>query len=131
MPSLLTAIVASAALGALVGMIRQWSDQRQKLEEGDYGGVRTFTCWAMLGSAGAYAAEASSPAVLAVIYAVVGVHHVIAKINAPAAVRPGGTTLAASLLTMLVGSLIYWEQGRVALALGATAIAGVVATLLV
>jgi hypothetical protein len=48
----------SACLGALVGLIRQWSDQKDSPgSEVDFGGVRTHTFWAILGCTGAFLAE--------------------------------------------------------------------------
>jgi uncharacterized membrane protein YhiD involved in acid resistance len=40
-PPLLVPIVVSACLGALVGLIRQWSDQTAPEGAVDLGGVRT------------------------------------------------------------------------------------------
>ncbi|WP_044892388.1 MgtC/SapB family protein [Opitutus terrae] len=110
MPPLLIAIVASACLGALVGLIRQWSDQSAKAADVDFGGVRTFTFWAMLGCVGAFASEQTSPVLLAVVFLLVGTQQIVAKFNAPPGARPGGTTFASTLLTVLAGSLVYWQE---------------------
>ena len=40
MPELLTPIVVSACLGALIGLIRQWGDQRER-ETTEFAGLRT------------------------------------------------------------------------------------------
>ena len=59
MPLTLSAIAASAALGALIGLIRQWSEQ-SKVGAGsdiDLGGVRTHTFWSMLGYLGGAATD--------------------------------------------------------------------------
>lgn len=53
MTVLLTAILVSACLGALVGLIRQWGDQ-QGAEPGEFAGVRTHTLWAVLGCLAAH-----------------------------------------------------------------------------
>lgn len=107
MSPLLTAIVASAGLGALVGLIRQWSDQTDDKRATDFGGVRTYTFLAMLGCLGTYATERASPLLLAAIVALVGVQQILAKVQAPASARRGGTTFASALLTLLVGCLVY------------------------
>lgn len=120
MPPLLIAIVASACLGALVGLIRQWSDQAAKTGEVDFGGVRTFTFWAMLGCVGAFASQQTSPLLLAVVFLLVGAQQITAKVNAPAETRPGSTTFASTLLTVLAGSLVFWEQLPAAVLVAAT-----------
>ena len=120
MSPLLTAIVASAGLGALVGLIRQWSDQTDDKRATDFGGVRTYTFLAMLGCLGAYATDRVSPLLLAAIVALVGVQQILAKVQAPASARRGGTTFASALLTLLVGCLVYWEQRSAAVLVAAT-----------
>ena len=42
MPLLLNAVVVSACLGALIGLIRQWSEQKDKPGETNFGGLRTY-----------------------------------------------------------------------------------------
>lgn len=120
MPSLLTAIVVSACLGALVGLIRQWSDQRSNPTETDFGGVRTYTFWAMLGCVGAYASDLTSPALLAVIFVIVGAQQIVAKLRATAGPHPGGTTFASTLLTLLTGGLVFWDELPAAALVAAT-----------
>ncbi|HWL15136.1 MAG TPA: MgtC/SapB family protein, partial [Opitutus sp.] len=115
MPPLLTAIVASACLGALVGLIRQWSDQKTASGPVDFGGVRTYTFWAMLGCVGAFVTELTSPALIAVLFGIVGAQQIVAKFNAP-----GGTTFASTLLTVLTGCLVYWEELPAAVLVAAT-----------
>ena len=51
MTVLLTAILVSACLGALVGLIRQWGDQ-QGAEPGEFAGVRTHTLCIFIMAAG-------------------------------------------------------------------------------
>ena len=120
MSPLLTAIVASACLGALVGLIRQWSDQTSSEGAVDFGGVRTYTFWAMLGCVGAYASEQTTVAVLAVVVGLVGAQQIISRANAPTGSRSGGTTFASTLLTLLAGCLVYWEQLPAAVLVAAT-----------
>lgn len=120
MPQLLTSIVVSACLGALVGLIRQWRDQENKGDEIDLGGVRTYTFWAMLGCVGAVASDQTSPLLLAVVFAVVGAQQIAAKYHAAASAQPGGTTFASTLLTVLVGSLVFWDEIPAAVVVAAT-----------
>ncbi|HEX2100610.1 MAG TPA: MgtC/SapB family protein, partial [Candidatus Synoicihabitans sp.] len=78
MPHQLALIAASAGLGALIGLIRQWHDQEKHsgAAERDFGGVRTHTFWAVLGCLGAGAHEQAPWAFVAVLLAVTG--HLIA-----------------------------------------------------
>jgi hypothetical protein len=68
MPALLTSIIVSVCLGALVGLIRQWSDQRESGGEVDFGGVRTFSLWALLGCVGSHLSGVIASAVLHFTY---------------------------------------------------------------
>lgn len=120
MPPLLISLVVSACLGALVGLIRQWSDQSSPEGEADLGGVRTYTFWAMLGCLGAFSGKAYSPWLLVVTFGLVGAHQIVSVGRAPAPLRPGGTTFASALLTFFVGALVFWEQRQVAIVIAAT-----------
>jgi len=118
--SLLSAIMMSACLGALVGLIRQWSDQVSRPAEADFGGVRTYTFWAMLGCLGAAGSEKLGLAMLAVVLALVGTQQIVAMARMPPASHPGGTTFASVLLTMFTGALVFWGQRQTALLVAAT-----------
>lgn len=122
MNGLLTAIILSACLGALVGLIRQWSDQSARSGEYDFGGVRTYTFWAMLGCLGAVLNDKTGPALPAVLFGVVALHQIVSMAKMPVTSPPGGTTFASVLLTMLVGVLVYWEQRQAALLVAATTV---------
>jgi uncharacterized membrane protein (DUF4010 family) len=110
----------SACLGALVGLIRQWSDQVSRPAEADFGGVRTYTFWAMLGCLGAAGSEKIGLAMLAVIMALVGTQQIVAMARMPPASHPGGTTFASVMLTMFTGALVFWGQRQTALLVAAT-----------
>ncbi|MCX6955876.1 MAG: MgtC/SapB family protein [Verrucomicrobia bacterium] len=121
MSTLLVSIIVSACLGALVGLIRQWSDQTSSpTGEVDLGGVRTFTFWAMLGCVGAFLNEAHAPMILAGIVVLVGLHQIVSMARLAAAPLPGGTTFASTLLTVLVGALVYWDYQQAAVLIAAT-----------
>lgn len=120
MPSLLAPIILSACLGALVGLIRQWSEQAAHDSGVDLGGVRTYSFWAMLGCLGAGLSDTATPALLAVIVALVGTHQIVSIARSPATNRPGGTTFASVLLTVLVGALVAWGHQRAAALVAAT-----------
>lgn len=116
----LVAIIVSACLGALVGLIRQWSDQTAHAGEVDLGGVRTYTLWAMLGCLGAFLSTAYTPLLLPVIVALIGAHQIVALSKLTTGAPPGGTTFASALLTLLVGALVYWEHRQAAVVIAAT-----------
>lgn len=112
--SLLLAIVASAGLGAVIGLIRQWSDQTDKPGLENYAGVRTFTFWSVLGCVTAYLSQQHSAAILPVALAIVGGHFVWQQQAAGSQTKgpTGSTTLAATLLTLLVGALVTWDHAK-------------------
>ena len=122
MPDLLASLVVSACLGALVGLIRQWSDQTAQPGGVDLGGVRTYTFWAMLGCIGAFLGEKFAPALLAVLVTLVGVHQIVSMAKLPVTRRPGGTTFASALLTILVGALVFWGERHAAILVAATTV---------
>ncbi|HWA26196.1 MAG TPA: MgtC/SapB family protein [Lacunisphaera sp.] len=112
------ALIASAGLGALIGLIRQWHEQTEQNARGEYAGVRTFTCWSLLGCIAAFVSDEYAPGVLPVVLVLVGAHFVIGRTQ-PANRDPGGsTTFAAAMLTVLAGSLLYWRQHQEAVLLG-------------
>ncbi len=112
---LLTAIVACACLGALIGLIRQWSDQSASNGPIDLAGVRTYTFWSMLGCLGAFLGDQYSPALLPVIIVLVGGHQVVALTRVTLPKPPGGTTFASALLTLMVGALVAWHHYQAAI----------------
>jgi len=118
--NLLVSIIVSACLGALVGLIRQWSDQASPKGSGDFGGVRTYAFWAMLGCLGAFLGDTAAPALLTATVVLVGVHQVVAMAKMPARYRPGGTTFASVLLTVLIGALVFWQHHQAAVVVAAT-----------
>ncbi|HUL54736.1 MAG TPA: DUF4010 domain-containing protein [Opitutaceae bacterium] len=121
MPNLVTSIVVGACLGALVGLIRQWSDQKDSPERAvDFGGVRTYTFLAILGCTGAFLADQGAVAVLPVLLAAVALHLTALHFRDAVNGHPGSTTFAASLLTCLLGALVWWGQTQAAILIAAT-----------
>ncbi len=116
---LLGYVFASAGLGALIGLIRQWSEQATDEGKGDFGGVRTHSFWAMLGCLGAIASRDFTPLALPVIFAVVAGHLIVAHSRLAEAKSPGSTSFAASLLTLMVGALVAWEHTQTAVVVAA------------
>ncbi|MCF3652300.1 MgtC/SapB family protein [Synoicihabitans lomoniglobus] len=117
MPLTLAAIAASAGLGALVGLIRQWSEQtKNEATDGpsiDFGGVRTHTFWGVLGCLGGAATERAAWA-LPVIIAAIASHQIVFRWRGPVPGNGGGTSFAAMLLTILAGTLVAWDLTQAA-----------------
>ena len=115
----LSALAAAAGCGALIGSIRQWSEQTRHAaapgaEPGtrgpaDFGGVRTHVLWALLGCL-----AASFPGVLPLTLFIVAAHLVALRWSPAADRAPGGTGFAAALLTVLVGALMNIGETRAA-----------------
>lgn len=116
---LLLSIIASAGLGAVIGLIRQWSDQTGKPDGEAFAGVRTFTFWSVLGCVAAFVSDEYSTAILPVTLAIIGGHFVWRTVPPRAAAKPGSTTLAATLLTLLVGALVYFDHAKEAVLVSA------------
>ncbi len=124
MPPQLAFIAASAGLGALIGLIRQWSDQEKERpgETGDFVGVRTHTLWAVLGCLAAGAGELQTFA-FPVVLLCVSAHLVAIRMTNPDRSRSGGiTSFAAALLTLFTGALVAWSQTQSAVLVAALTI---------
>ena len=123
MATLLVSIIVSACLGALVGLIRQWRDQAAPEGSADFGGVRTYSLWAMLGCIGAFLGESLAPGLLTATFLLVGAHQVTAMAKTvTSTARPGGTTFASALLTVLVGAMVFWNNRQAAVLIAATTV---------
>ena len=120
MNPLLNHILVSACLGALIGLIRQWSDQ-QAAQPGasaarvDFGGVRTYTLWGLLGCVAAFVSEHYVAATLPVAMGLVGAHIIISHVKDTSGHFPGGTSFAAAMLTCLAGALVNWGHTQTAI----------------
>lgn len=112
-------IVVSACLGALIGLIRQWSEQKDKPGEMNFGGVRTYTLWSLLGCLAAYLTEHYSAAILPVALFLVGGHLTMLHWRDGRDGHPGSTTFVAALLTCLVGALVNWGHQQMAVLVAA------------
>ena len=113
-------ILVSACLGALIGLIRQWSDQHSVAPDtpasrADFGGVRTHTLWALLGCLAAFVSQNYIPATLPVVMALIGAHLVASHRRDASGLISGGTSFAAAMLTCLVGALVNWEHTQIAI----------------
>jgi uncharacterized membrane protein (DUF4010 family) len=119
LPQLLGPVFASAGLGALIGLIRQWSEQTEHGDKPDFGGVRTHTLWAILGCLGAVASREFTSLALPVTVTVVAAHLVVASARHGEAGSPGSTSFAASLITLFIGALVAWNHTQTAVVVAA------------
>jgi uncharacterized membrane protein (DUF4010 family) len=119
LPPLLGPIFASAGLGALIGLIRQWSEQTEHGGKTDFGGVRTHTFWAILGCLGAVASREFIPLALPIVIVVVAAHLLVAHVRLGDPASPGSTSFASSLLTLFVGALVAWDHTQTAVVVAA------------
>ncbi|MCE2862952.1 MAG: hypothetical protein RIR76_126 [Verrucomicrobiota bacterium] len=118
MPELLTPIVVSACLGALIGLIRQWGDQRET-EPAEFAGLRTHALWAVLGCVAGFAGGPQQPYVLIVAMLGVAAHLILPFPRVPGRNPPGSTSFAEALLTLLCGALVAWSETRAAVLVAA------------
>lgn len=118
MPELLTPIVVSACLGALIGLIRQWGDQRET-ESAEFAGLRTHALWAVLGCVAGFTGGRQEPYVLIVAMLGVGAHLILPFPRIPGRNPPGSTSFAEALLTLLCGALVAWNETRAAVLVAA------------
>ncbi len=119
MPDLLIFIVVSAALGALIGLIRQWGEQSDE-KPGDFAGERTHTIWAVHGCLGAFASEAHVPFALPIVLILVAAHLLAQAAVTHDNASPGSTSFAGALLTIFCGALVFWEETKSAVVVAAT-----------
>lgn len=115
MPELLKALLVSASLGALLGLERQWSGEREKPGSEALAGARTFAIWAVLGTLCAWFSQNQHPAFLLLGFA--GMFALIALTIHRRAAREreaGLTTGAVGLATYLLGGLVFFGQVKTA-----------------
>jgi len=118
-PPILQAMLVSASLGALIGTIRQWGQQREPKPEDGFAGVRTFTLWALLGTTAAAISAEFVPATFVATLLLIGGHLILRGVFGRIDFKIGFTTTAASLLTFLMGGLVYWQHTQAAVVLSA------------
>ncbi|HPA19860.1 MAG TPA: MgtC/SapB family protein [Verrucomicrobiae bacterium] len=121
MPEDIVGLLVSACLGALVGLIRQWSEQQEHAveDEGGFAGLRTFTLMAVLGYASAVMGAGGRGIVFAIALLLVGAFLAAAQFRRGEGVQLGHTTFVACMLTFLVGGLVHGGQVRLAVAIAA------------
>lgn len=118
MPELLTPIIVSACLGALIGLIRQWGDQHEQ-EAKEFAGLRTHALWSVLGCVSGYAGGKQEPYVLIAAMVGVAAHLIFPVLGRRDRQPPGSTSFAEALLTLLCGALVAWGETRAAVLIAA------------
>ncbi|HVU38897.1 MAG TPA: DUF4010 domain-containing protein, partial [Opitutales bacterium] len=103
------ALLVSGSLAALIGLVRQWSYEREHRGETAKAGLRTFTAWGLLGAAAGLLERAgvawalagvllAFTVVLVAVYVGEGKRHVL-----------GLTTLSVGLVTFTIGAMVAYE----------------------
>ena len=118
MPELLSPIIVSACLGALIGLIRQWGDQHEQ-EAKEFAGLRTHALWSVLGCVSGYAGGKQEPYVLIAAMVGVAAHLIFPVLGRRDRQPPGSTSFAEALLTLLCGALVAWGETRAAMLIAA------------
>ncbi|MEX0332256.1 MAG: MgtC/SapB family protein [Puniceicoccaceae bacterium] len=111
-------LVVSISVGALIGLIRQWSDEHDGLQTETSAGVRTYSLWSLVGFLSAYIHEVHASFFLPVSFATFGIFLIAANsLDKSDHKGIGLTSYSAAILTFLVGSLIFWQQLQAAIAI--------------
>lgn len=119
MPEDIVGLLVSACLGALVGLIRQWSEQQEHEDGEGFAGLRTFALLAVLGYASAVIGTGGRGIVFAAVLLLVGIFLAASQFRRGEAGHLGHTTFAASMLTFLLGGLVHAGQLRLAVVIAA------------
>ncbi len=115
MPELLKALLVSASLGALLGLERQWSGQRDNPKADTIAGARTFALWGALGTLCAwFAREHHAGFFLAGFVAMVVLVSLFLFRRAQRDRDIGLTTGAVGLATYLLGGLVFYGEVKTA-----------------
>lgn len=117
----LHSLVVAISVGALVGLIRQWSDAHEESAAESSAGLRTYALWSLVGFLSAYIHETHADFFFPVSFATFGVFLIAANSIDKSTHRGLGlTSYAAAILTFLIGSLIFWQRFESALAIAVT-----------
>ena len=120
MDDLLQSLIVSASLGALIGMIRQWGEQQDDNKSANhFAGLRTFVLWALIGYTAAYVDSEHVPYAFLMAMALIGAHLIFHGVFSKDREMIGLTTGAATIITIMLGALVYWGHLMFAVMLAA------------
>lgn len=113
----LHALVVSVSVGALIGLMRQWSDLHESPENESSAGLRTHALWSLLGFLSGFLHDAFAAFFYPVAFATFGIFLIAANSmdRKEDHRKLGLTSYASAILTFLVGSLVFWQQFQVAM----------------
>jgi uncharacterized membrane protein (DUF4010 family) len=118
MPELLTALLVSASLGALLGLERQWSSEQGKTKVDTIAGARTFALWAALGTICAWFDAVNHTGFFLTGFGGMVIFLSLLLYRRAKQDRDLGlTTGAVGLATYLLGGLVYFGQTKTAVVL--------------
>ena len=121
MPDLLKALLVSASLGALLGLERQWSGERENPTADTLAGARTFAIWAALGTLCAWFGQEHQAGFFLAGFAGMIVFLALFFYRRAAHDRDIGlTTGAVGLATYLLGGLVWHGQSKAAVVITVT-----------
>lgn len=113
MTDLLQALLISASLGALLGLERQWSGERDNPRADAAAGARTFALWAAMGTLCAWLGRDVQPGLFLAGFLGMVVFLSIALLRGTSGGGdPGLTTSAVGLATYLLGGLVLLGHAK-------------------
>ncbi len=104
-------VLLSLALGALVGLVRQWADQHEKPEAEPAAGLRTYALWSLIGYIVAILSPDPGGALFVTAFGALTAVLIVLAWRRYGEDRSGmgATSIAAALITFLAGALVAWK----------------------
>jgi len=111
-------LIVGISVGALIGLIRQWSDEHENAETESSAGIRTYSMWSLLGFLSAYIHQVHAHFFFPVSFATFGIFLIAANLLDREDHKGFGlTSYTAAMLTFLVGALVFWQQLQAGIAI--------------
>ena len=122
-PQLQTSLLIAACCGALIGLLRQWSEAREGQADQELAGLRSHALWAIIGCLAAYAGLNYNQMIFVSVFAIFGLYTAgtILLHHAHGDERTHDSTFGITIITFFVGSLIAWGEQQVAVMLSVAA----------